>query len=355
MDQRRAARFALVTAAHHFVTASLPFRDPDSSEALRSFLRELSTSLVPSTELEAVLLRTLRVVERGTGGRLPTMIERYLAAVERGATAHTAFRDCIENVLRYRGIGNPFVQRAIAMVEDRYSDSTTTAKSIAETLRVRRNTLAVAFNVQVGINLTDYLRNVRLDHAAALLASSDKSVKEVWVFVGYNHASNFDRDFKDRFANSPREYRARVIRNVAYPDAHTLESDGVEPSAHRLLRRRGTVLIIDDDDGTRRTLSTYLKLEGYDAMVADTGRQGLRQAETDSPDLLLLDYHLPDISGVECLRTLRGKNINVPAIIFSADLDLELQVDECRSVGASYLSKLCALEDVVRALEAAVN
>lgn len=67
-----------------------------------------------------------------------------------------------------------------------------------------------------------------------------------------------------------------------------------------------TVLVVEDDDATRTFLADNLTADGYEVLVADCGRDALRLLETKFPDLVLLDVALPDTSGLELLRRVRG-------------------------------------------------
>lgn len=349
MDRHSEALFDFVTAAHNFVTAAVPLRAPDSRNALAAFLDGAGNTCLPSYDLDAVLLRTLALLDRHTGGRLPTMVERYLAADAKRSAMLTRFRECVEDVLRYRGIGDPIVQRAIAVIDARYMDSHLTAKLIAEMVGTRPERLAAAFNRQTGMNVTEYLRQVRLDRAAASLVTTDKTIKEVWVAVGYSHAANFDHDFLERFGESPRRYRTRGIRSQPLSVDASCES-GVPGYPARRVTSRGSVLIIDDDLGTRETVGRFLNLQGYSVSVAEDGAHGLREARVRLPNFVLLDYHLPDIDGLDCLRALRQQTPNAAIVVFTADWDVESRIQELSAFGATFLSKPSDLEDVGKAL-----
>jgi DNA-binding response OmpR family regulator len=67
-----------------------------------------------------------------------------------------------------------------------------------------------------------------------------------------------------------------------------------------------TVLLVEDDDATRAFLGDNLVADGYDLLTADCARDGLRLLETKFPDLVVLDVGLPDGSGLELLRRVRG-------------------------------------------------
>ncbi|HEV8616544.1 MAG TPA: response regulator [Methylomirabilota bacterium] len=70
------------------------------------------------------------------------------------------------------------------------------------------------------------------------------------------------------------------------------------------MKRKALVLIVDDEAFHRYTTRMMLHQAGFDVKEAATGQEGLRLAE-EHPDLVLLDLHLPDISGVEICRRLK--------------------------------------------------
>jgi DNA-binding response OmpR family regulator len=67
-----------------------------------------------------------------------------------------------------------------------------------------------------------------------------------------------------------------------------------------------TVLVVEDDDATRTFLADNLTADGYELLVADCARDGLRMMETKFPDLALVDLGLPDASGYDLLRRVRA-------------------------------------------------
>src|SRR3954469_15247148 len=67
-----------------------------------------------------------------------------------------------------------------------------------------------------------------------------------------------------------------------------------------------TILVVEDDDATRTFLADNLTADGYEVLVADCARDGLRLLSTKFPDLALVDVGLPDGSGLELVRVDRG-------------------------------------------------
>ena len=66
-----------------------------------------------------------------------------------------------------------------------------------------------------------------------------------------------------------------------------------------------TILLVEDDPSTRTFLADNLTADGYELLVADCAREGLRLLETKFPDMALVDVGLPDASGYELLRRVR--------------------------------------------------
>ena len=88
-----------------------------------------------------------------------------------------------------------------------------------------------------------------------------------------------------------------------------------------------TIIIIEDEAQIRRFLRTTLTSEDYQVIEAETGRQGLTEAATRKPDLIILDLGLPDVDGVEVVKELRAWS-SIPIIILSA------RSQECDKISA---------------------
>ncbi len=81
-----------------------------------------------------------------------------------------------------------------------------------------------------------------------------------------------------------------------------------------------TLLLIEDDDNIRLALRLSLEDEGYSIVEAANGVLGLEVFSETSPDVVLLDLRLPDISGFEVCRLIRQKSL-VPIIMVTAQSD----------------------------------
>ena len=78
------------------------------------------------------------------------------------------------------------------------------------------------------------------------------------------------------------------------------------------------ILVVEDNPLNLKLVRDVLQFAGYDVVEAQSGEEGLRVAEADSPDLVLMDLQLPGIDGTETLRRLRqgslGRDVPVVAV-----------------------------------------
>jgi len=343
------AHFTLVTAAHHFLLDLLPIRRILSVESLDRFLETVSTSSVPTTDREAVLVQLLAALDPHAEGRLPTLVDRYFQLKGPVPEMVERFRRCVHELLIYRGIGNPDVQRAIEIIHESSDSCDLRQAEVAETLGMTATGLCNAFKTHTGMTFKEYVRDLRLNRAAVLLSRTSLSVKEVWVSVGYSDASNFSRDFKERFHLTPGQFRSSSFSPVGSAAAavacRTVSSlKSIGPSLD--------VLIVDDDLGTRETLRTFLRCHGHVVSIAASSEEGLQCMAQGTFKAVVLDFHLNGMNGLEILRQIRARvRLPRPAIVFyTADCYLDRFHEEIRELRAVLLSKLCNLADVERTL-----
>jgi DNA-binding response OmpR family regulator len=105
-------------------------------------------------------------------------------------------------------------------------------------------------------------------------------------------------------------------------------------------RDSGRVLIVEDDPGTARSLSSILRRAGYLPTVCYNGTEALRSAGHLAPAAAMVDIHLPDLSGLVITQKLRAQlGPRVPIIVVSGDTSMET-LNSLAHVGATYfLSK----------------
>ena len=96
-----------------------------------------------------------------------------------------------------------------------------------------------------------------------------------------------------------------------------------------------TVLVVDDEERIRMVIEYNLKLDGFCVFQAEDGRKGLKLAREVQPDLILLDWMMPDISGLEVLAELKHGEItkNIPVIMVTSR-GAPSDIKRAREVGA---------------------
>jgi two-component system KDP operon response regulator KdpE len=113
------------------------------------------------------------------------------------------------------------------------------------------------------------------------------------------------------------------------------------------------ILIVDDDPQFRRTLGLALDSHGYEVAAAAGGREALDAVSSGPLDVIVLDWHMPEMDGIETCRALRERS-NVPVIMVSGNR-LNPQ-DMALEAGANdYLTKPLSIGDLLASIESALR
>jgi FixJ family two-component response regulator len=125
----------------------------------------------------------------------------------------------------------------------------------------------------------------------------------------------------------------------------------LEANVQRTLAR--TIHIVDDDDAVRDSLRALL--ESYDFLVTDhaSGDDFLREFSGLALGCVLLDIHMPGISGLELLKILRSRGLHIPAIVISGRADSELGADLIQNGALAVFDKPVDNDELILAIEAA--
>ena len=94
-----------------------------------------------------------------------------------------------------------------------------------------------------------------------------------------------------------------------------------------------TILVVDDDPPIRVMIEALLSDSGFSIVTVPDGATALARIEADPPDVLILDYAMPRMSGREVLRELRARNSRLPVIVLSASP----YAQNCLAEGANFL------------------
>jgi CheY-like chemotaxis protein/anti-sigma regulatory factor (Ser/Thr protein kinase) len=100
-----------------------------------------------------------------------------------------------------------------------------------------------------------------------------------------------------------------------------------------------TLLIAEDNEGSRTKFGEALKSEGYSIIAVDSGAAALGIIENDPVDLLLTEYELPDMSGVDLLERARASRPTLPAIMMTNHDEPDAVIGALRNKAIDFLSK----------------
>lgn len=98
-------------------------------------------------------------------------------------------------------------------------------------------------------------------------------------------------------------------------------------------KAKGRILFIDDDADTCEMVRIVLGQAGYEAVSAMSVAEGLNKARTDIFDLILLDWHFPDGTGIELCQTIRTFNKEIP-IFFYTGMAYDSHIKKAMQAGA---------------------
>lgn len=120
-----------------------------------------------------------------------------------------------------------------------------------------------------------------------------------------------------------------------------------------------SLLITDDDSAFRETLQRVFEPRGYRTVLAGDGEEAVHIVRTQVVHLVLLDMHMPKLTGLETLRLVKQFKAILPCILLSADLDETIVEQARREHAFSVLRKPVALMQIMgvvrQALEATYN
>src|SRR5687767_2719360 len=115
---------------------------------------------------------------------------------------------------------------------------------------------------------------------------------------------------------------------------------------------RQRILVVDDEPSIVDAVSTAFRYEGYVVDEAATGREALAAVARQEPDLVVLDWMLPDIQGIEVGRRLRSRGFRTAVLFLTAKDATEDKVDALRAGGDDYVTKPFSLAELVARAQA---
>ena len=115
------------------------------------------------------------------------------------------------------------------------------------------------------------------------------------------------------------------------------------------------LLVVEDEPNIRELLSTSLRFAGFEVHTAADGATALKLAESERPDLLVLDVMLPDMDGFAVTRRLRDQGRQMPVVFLTARDATDDKVTGLTVGGDDYVTKPFSLDEVVARIRAVLR
>jgi two-component system, response regulator PdtaR len=120
--------------------------------------------------------------------------------------------------------------------------------------------------------------------------------------------------------------------------------------------RRGAKILIADDDRLVRALLTEMLLDmGHAVVEAENGLQAVELCNRERPDVLILDFLMPKLSGLDALQRIRALGLTMPALLLTAISDSSLRAMEGFDQPEAILGKPFKRRQIQKALERALR
>src|SRR5712664_3316311 len=114
----------------------------------------------------------------------------------------------------------------------------------------------------------------------------------------------------------------------------------------------GRILVVDDEPSIVDAVATALRYEGFEVQEEGTGRGAISAVADFEPDLVVLDWMLPDLDGIEVGRRLREQGFKTAILFLTAKDAVENKVEALRAGGDDYVTKPFSLAEVVARVHA---
>lgn len=111
------------------------------------------------------------------------------------------------------------------------------------------------------------------------------------------------------------------------------------------------ILIIEDESGIASFLKQGLEEENYVISLASNGEEGLQKALAEQPDLILLDWMLPKLSGLEVCKAFRKKDTQTPILFLTAKDTIQETIEGLKAGANDYIKKPFSFEELLERIK----
>lgn len=114
---------------------------------------------------------------------------------------------------------------------------------------------------------------------------------------------------------------------------------------------KNKIMVVDDEDALRTVLSGELMSEGYDVQTASDGDEAISTLQKENFDLVLLDIHMPRLSGFEVLKFVKQKHPKTKVVMLTGFADLKNAIESKKLGAEDFVSKPYDLVDLLTTIE----
>lgn len=115
------------------------------------------------------------------------------------------------------------------------------------------------------------------------------------------------------------------------------------------------ILLVDDEPDFLEIMGTRIEGWGHEVAAAHDGKEAIEAVKHKKPDIIVLDYLMPGMNGVETLKKIRQIDKHIPVIMFTAHPDLETIKGSERLGISAFIPKISTYSDVLDALQSAIG
>jgi len=116
-----------------------------------------------------------------------------------------------------------------------------------------------------------------------------------------------------------------------------------------------SILIVDDDAGQRSLLDSFLRTQGFETVMADSGERALEILQSQKPDMIISDVRMPGMTGLEMLKRVRQQFPALPVLLVTAYTDIRDAVEAMRDGALNYLAKPIDLDELLVTVQKATG
>ncbi|SHK80903.1 two-component system, NtrC family, response regulator HydG [Desulfatibacillum alkenivorans DSM 16219] len=119
------------------------------------------------------------------------------------------------------------------------------------------------------------------------------------------------------------------------------------------LEKKADILVVDDDEGHRKTLYTVIKSWGYNVKTAEDGSIAVDMVREGPYDVILMDVRMAEMDGIQALKLIKEYNPSIPVLIMTAYSSVESAIEAMKTGAYDYLTKPLDFEDLRLTIERA--